>query len=54
MSKRTSIIYTEDDLAAIEEIREKFSLSSDIQAVRISLQIAKEVDLSDDVEIDTE
>lgn len=54
MSKRTSIVYTEEDLAAIEEVREKFGLSSDVEAVRIGLRIAREVDLSDDFEIDVE
>lgn len=54
MSKRTSIVYSEEDQAAIEEIREKFGLSSDVEAVRLGLRLAREVSISDNIEIDTE
>lgn len=41
--KRTSIEYSEEDLRFLERVRERYGLSSDVEAVRLSLRIADQV-----------
>lgn len=44
--KRTSVIFHSEDVTAIDEIKEKFGLSNDIDAVRLSLRVVSESDLT--------